>query len=72
MLLDYDGTLVPFAAEPRLAQPDAELLELLTALGSDPANEVTIVSGRPRRTLEELVWQAADFPDRRTWRLAAE
>jgi trehalose 6-phosphate synthase/phosphatase len=52
LLLDYDGTLVPFAAEPRLAQPDAELLELLTVLGSDPANELTIVSGRPRQTLE--------------------
>jgi trehalose 6-phosphate synthase/phosphatase len=53
LLLDYDGTLVPFAAEPRLAQPDAELLELLTVLSSDPANELAIVSGRPRRTLEE-------------------
>jgi len=53
LLLDYDGTLVSFAAEPGLAQPDAELLELLTVLGSDPANEVVIVSGRPRRTLEE-------------------
>lgn len=53
LLLDYDGTLVPFAAEPRLAQPDAELIETLTALGSDPANQVTIISGRPRRTLEE-------------------
>jgi len=53
LLLDYDGTLVPFAAEPRLARPDAELLDLLTALGSDPANEVAIISGRPRRTLEE-------------------
>jgi trehalose 6-phosphate synthase/phosphatase len=53
LLLDYDGTLVPFAAEPRLAQPDTELLELLTTLGSDPANELTIVSGRPRRILEE-------------------
>ncbi len=52
ILLDYDGTLVPFAAEPRLAQPDAELLELLIVLGSDPANELTIVSGRPRHTLE--------------------
>ncbi len=52
LLLDYDGTLVPFAAEPRLARPDAELLELLTSLGSDPANEVTVVSGRPRHTLE--------------------
>jgi trehalose 6-phosphate synthase/phosphatase len=52
LLLDYDGTLVPFAAVPRLAQPDAELLELLTTLGSDPANEVAIISGRPRHTLE--------------------
>jgi len=53
LLLDYDGTLVPFAAEPKQAQPDAELVETLTALGSDPANQVTIISGRPRRTLEE-------------------
>ncbi len=53
LLLDYDGTLVPFAIEPKLAQPDAELIATLTALGSDPANEVTIISGRPRRTLDE-------------------
>ena len=53
LLLDYDGTLVPFAAVPRLAQPDAELLELLTSLATDSVNEVCIVSGRPRHTLEE-------------------
>jgi trehalose 6-phosphate synthase/phosphatase len=53
LLLDYDGTLVPFAAEPGLAQPDADLLELLAVLGSDPANKVAIISGRPRKTLEE-------------------
>jgi trehalose 6-phosphate synthase/phosphatase len=53
LLLDYDGTLVPFASEPKLAQPDAEIIETLTALGTDPANQVTIISGRPRRTLEE-------------------
>lgn len=52
LLLDYDGTLVPFAIEPRLARPDAEVVELLSALGSDPANEVVIISGRPRRDLE--------------------
>jgi trehalose 6-phosphate synthase/phosphatase len=52
LLLDYDGTLVPFAAEPWRAPPDAELLELLTALGADPDNEVVIISGRPRPTLE--------------------
>jgi trehalose 6-phosphate synthase/phosphatase len=52
ILLDYDGTLVPFAKEPKYAQPDQELLELLSSLGSDPANETVIVSGRPRRDLE--------------------
>ena len=30
-------------------------MELLAALGSDPANQVAIISGRPRRTLEEWV-----------------
>ena len=53
LLLDYDGTLVPFAKEPGLARPDGELLNLLATLGADPANEVVIVSGRPRRDLEE-------------------
>jgi trehalose 6-phosphate synthase/phosphatase len=53
LLLDYDGTLVPFAPEPKLARPDAELVQLLTALAADPANHVTIISGRPRATLAE-------------------
>jgi trehalose 6-phosphate synthase/phosphatase len=57
LLLDYDGTLVPFAAEPWLAKPDGELLELLKVLCSDPANEVTIVSGRPRHTLQNWFGQ---------------
>jgi trehalose 6-phosphate synthase/phosphatase len=53
LLLDYDGTLVPFAEDPRRATPDAELLSLLGVLGADPANEVVIVSGRSRRDLEQ-------------------
>ena len=53
LLLYYDGTLVSFADEPKLAQPDAELIETLTALGADPANQLAIISGRPRQTLEE-------------------
>ena len=53
LLLDYDGTLVPFAEEPELARPDEELLKVLHTLGGDPANEVVIISGRPRRDLEE-------------------
>jgi len=53
LLLDYDGTLVPFAKEPGLARPDEELLNVLATLGAEPANEVVIISGRPRRDLEE-------------------
>jgi trehalose 6-phosphate synthase/phosphatase len=53
LLLDYDGTLVPIAPEPRLARPDPELIETLVTLASDPANRLAIVSGRPRRTLDE-------------------
>ncbi|HWD93757.1 MAG TPA: bifunctional alpha,alpha-trehalose-phosphate synthase (UDP-forming)/trehalose-phosphatase [Verrucomicrobiae bacterium] len=53
MLLDYDGTLVPFADTPKAAPPDAELMEIIAALAGDPASNVVIVSGRPRADLEE-------------------
>ncbi len=52
LLLDYDGTLVPFAATPELAAPDAELYALVEALTRRPRTEVHIVSGRKRATLE--------------------
>ena len=53
LLLDYDGTLVPFMEDSKLARPDQELLELLIALAAGARNEVMIVSGRSRRDLEE-------------------
>ncbi|MEP7116344.1 MAG: bifunctional alpha,alpha-trehalose-phosphate synthase (UDP-forming)/trehalose-phosphatase [Acidobacteriota bacterium] len=52
VLLDYDGTLVPFARSPGLAAPDESLLVLLRRLAARPNTEVEIVSGRPRETLE--------------------
>jgi len=52
LLLDYDGTLVPFARAPDLAAPDRELRELLAALASKPGVRVDVVSGRRRETLE--------------------
>jgi trehalose 6-phosphate synthase/phosphatase len=51
-LLDYDGTLVPFAPTPELAAPDPGLLGLLAALAARPGTEVHVVSGRKRETLE--------------------
>jgi trehalose 6-phosphate synthase/phosphatase len=52
VLLDYDGTLVDFAARPELAAPDPELLELLRSLGRRPKTEVHLVSGRKWQDLE--------------------
>ncbi len=53
LLLDYDGSLVPFVGDPKQALPDPELLGLLSGLSSDPANNVIIVSGRSRADLEK-------------------
>ncbi len=52
LLLDYDGTLVPFAPLPDLAFPDDDLRGLLGTLASDPANLVHVVSGRSRGSLD--------------------
>ena len=52
LFLDYDGTLVEFAARPELAVPDPALLENLRLLAEEPGIDVHIVSGRPRDFLE--------------------
>jgi trehalose 6-phosphate synthase/phosphatase len=52
LLLDYDGTLVPYAELPEQAAPDAELMALLAQLAATPGIHVDIVSGRPKDTLE--------------------
>ncbi len=52
-LLDYDGTLVTFTKDPEDARPDRYVLKLLRDLSNDPRNEVVIVSGRQRDTLEQ-------------------
>ena len=53
IVLDYDGTLVPFADEPKLAKADAELRKILEQLTSSDRTTVVILSGRDRHTLEE-------------------
>lgn len=53
LLLDYDGTLVPFARLPQEAMPNKALKELLTRLASDEKNHVVIISGREAKTLEK-------------------
>ncbi|MEA3476327.1 MAG: bifunctional alpha,alpha-trehalose-phosphate synthase (UDP-forming)/trehalose-phosphatase [Candidatus Cloacimonadota bacterium] len=53
LLLDYDGTLVPFAPKPQKAKPDEELLIILKSLSLDTKNEVVIVSGRDKEILKK-------------------
>jgi trehalose 6-phosphate synthase/phosphatase len=52
LLLDYDGTLVPFARTPDLAHPDQGVIDLLGRLAARPSTHVHVVSGRSRETLE--------------------
>ncbi len=53
LFLDYDGTLVGFKNKPELAAPDAQLYRLLDRLSADEKNEITLISGRDRNTLDE-------------------
>jgi trehalose 6-phosphate synthase/phosphatase len=53
LLLDYDGTLVPFARVPAEAGPSDRLNDLLDRITSDKKNHVVIISGREGDILEE-------------------
>ncbi|MDQ3908688.1 MAG: bifunctional alpha,alpha-trehalose-phosphate synthase (UDP-forming)/trehalose-phosphatase, partial [Acidobacteriota bacterium] len=66
LMLDYDGTLVGYAARPQDAVPPAELAPLLARLAANPANVVALISGRSRADLERWfgevrgLWLAAE------------
>ncbi len=53
ILLDYDGTLISFKENPEDARPNDEIKTILSDLSRDPKNNLVIVSGRRRRTLDE-------------------
>lgn len=53
LLLDYDGTLAPFTADPGTARPSPRALSLLKGLCADPRNRVVLVTGRKRDSLSE-------------------
>jgi trehalose 6-phosphate synthase/phosphatase len=52
VVLDYDGTLVPFAKRPQQAVPPQVVLDLLTALADDPKSLVALMSGRSSENLD--------------------
>lgn len=53
LLLDYDGTLAPFQERPENVVPDEMVLSLIADLSAQERNDVVLVSGRDRHTLEQ-------------------
>jgi trehalose 6-phosphate synthase/phosphatase len=53
IILDYDGTLMPFHVDPLAVFPDTDLIDLLLRLNADPNNRMVINSGRDKQTLED-------------------
>lgn len=51
IFLDYDGTLMGFAADPQKVEPDENLNDLIDQLTADEKNKVVIISGRDKETL---------------------
>ena len=52
LLLDYDGTLVPFSRLPSEASPDNSVKDLLMRLTADERNHVVVISGRDLGSLD--------------------
>ena len=52
LLLDYDGTLVPFVGRPEAAVPTSDVLKVLGRLSADPRNRTILISGRQRSDLD--------------------
>lgn len=51
LMIDYDGTLVPFARRPEAARPSQELLRMLGRIARQPGTDLVLVSGRPKDTM---------------------
>jgi trehalose 6-phosphate synthase/phosphatase len=61
LILDYDGTLVPFANIPQRAAPTPDLIRILSTLASEPGNTVALVSGRRSRDLDRWFGAVEDL-----------
>jgi trehalose 6-phosphate synthase/phosphatase len=66
ILLDYDGTLAPFATLPQSATPTPQLISILERIAQYPQSVVALISGRSRADLEKWfggipnLWLAAE------------
>ena len=81
LILDYDGTLVPFADNPQQAAPPPAVLTTLAELASDRRNLLALVSGRRAHEIDrwfgtvEGLWLIAEHgaewkrPDSSSWEM---
>lgn len=53
LILDYDGTLVPFSSNPEMAVPGPDLIALLNNLSATEENDILLISGRSSSWLEK-------------------
>lgn len=53
IILDYEGTLVPFPGHPQKVEPGKNLIKLIKKLSEDKKNMVVIMSGSEREFLEK-------------------
>lgn len=53
LLLDYDGSLVPFTEDYQDAVPPKSLLQLLETMSANTSNDVVLISGRSPDDLEK-------------------
>ncbi|HEY5442829.1 MAG TPA: bifunctional alpha,alpha-trehalose-phosphate synthase (UDP-forming)/trehalose-phosphatase [Candidatus Saccharimonadales bacterium] len=53
LLLDYDGSLVPFTEDYKTAGPSKSLLNMLETLSVDKTTDVVLISGRSAAELEK-------------------
>ena len=53
LILDYDGTLMPFDKDPQAVVPDEQLLGILKKLRDQDGNKLVVSSGRDRGTLQK-------------------
>jgi len=59
-LLDYDGSLIEFNKNPQNVKPDREISNVLKKLSKSNKNEVVIISGRDKETLENWLGKLTD------------
>jgi len=53
LILDYDGTLMPFHLDPQAVVPDEQLLDILNRLREQEGTKLVVSSGRDRHTLQK-------------------